>query len=616
MSLIARLRSELFDLFGGADDLMVARAAHLHANILIALFGSLGTSIAITLFMWRDVPAMPLIVWVTSSCLPALIRTWLWRHDAFGDFEDAIHADKAREYLGYSTLAALLVGLNFSAGWAFLVPYASVNNQLIYLMAVIALLFGGLHTYSPNFTTYLAFSATSIWPVPLISFFGLPLKIDNLNFFILLISLLSTMFAMRFGLSFLHNHQLRKNVEHLLEEVTRKHQQALAANAEKSKFLAAVSHDLRQPMHAISLNVATISSLIEKKSGDVQLAEFLKEQTGRLTGNVSYLNEMFDALLNMSRLEAGIASIELRSIDLRPVIERIGRDFQQISKDLNLAFSIKCSMPDEVFVAADASALERILRNLVSNALKNTVSGGIRLRVLAKHDHVYIRVIDTGSGIRREWRDKIFQEFVQVQHDHVVPVARNQFGHSFGLGLAIARRLAERMQTQIRCHSWVGKGSVFSFALPLSRPLHPVQQEHDYEVIESIAPDALIVIIDDDLQILDSTAALLRIHGVKVVSAVGSAEAIEQLRHIDKKPDLLLTDFRLQGETGIDAINIIREEFNDEIPALIITGETSADDIQGISLFGFHMLFKPLSSEALIQAIAKALHAHVPSADT
>ena len=291
-SLVHRLRAELLDLFTGMDDLAAARAKHLQSSIIIALFGSLGTSITLVFFMWRDDLKLPLILWLLSSHVPALIRLWLWRAYATVDFEQNHNHVLAKTYLRISTLATLIAGIVFGLGWAFLVPYVDVNAQLIYLLAVIALLFGGLYTYSPNFIAYLVFSASAIWVVPFISLFVAAIKIENLNFFIVLISLLSTMFGMRFSLSFQHNHQLRKNVEHLLEEVTHKHQQAVEANTEKSKFLASVSHDLRQPMHAISLNVATISSSLDQLVSALPHASFLQEQTKRLTTNVNYLNEI------------------------------------------------------------------------------------------------------------------------------------------------------------------------------------------------------------------------------------------------------------------------------------------------------------------------------------
>ena len=607
-SLVHRLRAELLDLFTGMDDLAAARAKHLQSSIIIALFGSLGTSITLVFFMWRDDLKLPLILWLLCSHIPALIRFWLWRAYATVDFEKNHNHVLAKTYLRISTLATLIAGIVFGLGWAYLVPYVDVNAQLIYLLAVIALLFGGLYTYSPNFIAYLVFSASAIWVVPFISLFVAAIKIENLNFFIVLISLLSTMFGMRFSLSFQHNHQLRKNVEHLLEEVTHKHQQAVEANTEKSKFLASVSHDLRQPMHAISLNVATISSSLDQLVSALPHASFLQEQTKRLTTNVNYLNEMFEALLDMSRLDAGVTTIDLCAIDLMPIIKRLDAEFQQISQELQIPFSVKYKKSNSYYVVVDASAVDRILRNLLSNAFKHTGSGGVRLTILLENNSLHIHVIDTGVGIDKILREKIFQDFVQIQRDKVESGLQHQFGHSFGLGLGIARRLANRMNSDIVCRSWIGKGSVFLLSLPLADYEPSSLSASQPIVIQAQMNNALIVVIDDEAQIVESTSSLLELHGFTVITASGSADAIKKLQHTDKRPDLLLCDFRLLNETGVEAISLIQEEFNFDIPAIIVTGETTPDAIQAITHLGYKTLFKPLSSDSLLQAIHTKLH--------
>ena len=606
-SLVQRLRAELLDLFTGTDDLAAARAKHLQSSIIIALFGSLGTSITLVFFMWREDLKLPLMLWLICSHIPALIRFWLWRAYASVDFEQNHNHVLAKFYLRISTLATLMAGIVFGLGWAYLVPYVDVNTQLIYLLAVIALLFGGLYTYSPNFITYLVFSISAIWLVPFVSLFVAAIKIENLNFFIVLISLLSTMFGMRFSLSFQHNHQLRKNVEHLLEEVTHKHQQAVEANAEKSKFLASVSHDLRQPMHAISLNVATIATSLDQFVSATSNASFLQEQTKRLTTNVNYLNEMFEALLDMSRLDAGVTTIDLQVIDLKTIIDRLGAEFQLISQELQIPFSVKYKKSNNYYVMADASAVDRILRNLLSNAFKHTRSGGVRLSMLCKNNSIHMRVIDTGVGIDKNSHEKIFQDFVQIQRDKVASDLQHQFGHSFGLGLGIARRLANRMNSEIVCRSWLGKGSVFSLSLPLTDTAPSSLSACESIAVNPQMNNALIVVIDDEAQIVESTSSLLQLHGFTVITASGSADAIKKLQYTDKRPDLLLCDFRLLNETGVEAIGLMQEEFNYDIPAIIITGETSPPEIQAITNLGYKTLFKPLSSDSLLQAIHATL---------
>jgi CheY-like chemotaxis protein len=257
---------------------------------------------------------------------------------------------------------------------------------------------------------------------------------------------------------------------------------------------------------------------------------------------------------------------------------------------------------------ADASAVDRILRNLLSNAFKHTGSGGIRLSMLLKNNSLHIHVIDTGEGIDKNLREKIFQDFVQIQSKRVASGLQHQFGHSFGLGLGIARRLANRMNSDIVCRSWIGKGSVFSLSLPLADYAPSSLSASQPIVVQAQMNNALIVVIDDEAQIVESTSSLLELHGFTVITASGSADAIKKLQHTDKRPDLLLCDFRLLNETGVEAISLIQEEFNFDIPAIIVTGETTPDAIQAITHLGYKTLFKPLSSDSLLQAIHTTLH--------
>jgi CheY-like chemotaxis protein len=210
-------------------------------------------------------------------------------------------------------------------------------------------------------------------------------------------------------------------------------------------------------------------------------------------------------------------------------------------------------------------------------------------------------------GIEKNLREKIFQDFVQIQSNKFTSVLQHQFGHSFGLGLGIARRLANRMNSEIICRSWVGKGSVFSLSLPLVDTVPSSLSASESIAVHPKMNNALIVVIDDEEQIVESTSSLLQLHGFTVITASGSADAIKKLQHTDKRPDLILCDFRLLNETGVEAISLIQEEFNYDIPAIIITGETSPPEIQVITHLGYKTLFKPLSSDSLLQAIHATL---------
>lgn len=605
---IEHRRIELSILFASSDVMLTARAAHLQANISIAMIGSLATSVGLVLLIWDSAIATELLTWLGASTVPALIRLWLLLSNP-RSFNQSMSMVRVRRYLSVYFLSTSLAGLVFGLGWLVLVPQLSQSGQFMYLMAIIALLFGGLHAYSPHFPCYLAFSAFSVWSVPFMMLLGSPSDIENLGFLTLLVGVVSTMFAVRFSVFFSMNLDLRKNIEHLLEELTIKHEEALSANSAKSRFLAAVSHDLRQPMHAISLYVASLDRMV-----DIQFARWkpmpdLKAQVQKLSATVNYMNEMFETLLDMSRLDAGVTPIDIKPVELHPMLERLEQEYSIVAAELHLSFELKIPENEPLGVMADANALERLLRNLISNALKNTQSGGVRLHALKQLQSVEIRIVDTGVGIARELKQKIFQEFFQIHPEDKRSERNKQLGHGFGLGLAIAQRFANRMDTQIQCHSWEGKGSVFSVKLPgvTGQLLQYAPPGYPRPELGELPTGLMIVIVDDDPEILSSTSSVLQLAGATVIQAASGDEIIHKLVNIDQVPDLILSDFRLTGETGVDVIDLLRHEFNADIPALLITGETSRQAIEAIGQFGYRVLFKPLSANDLIKAIAQEL---------
>ncbi len=605
---IAHRRLELSILFSSSDVMLAARAAHLQANISIAMIGSLGTSAGLVILIWDSSIATELLTWLGVSVAPALIRLSLMLSNPSA-FTQSSSMAEVRRYLRVYLLSTALAGLVFGIGWLVLVPHLNQSGQFMYLMAIVALLFGGLHAYSPYFPCYLAFSTFSVWSVPFMMLMGSSSEIENISFLMLLVGIVSTMFAIRFSVFFSLNLDLRKNIEHLLEELTIKHEEALSANSAKSRFLAAVSHDLRQPMHAVSLYVASLDRMVETKTTRWLPIPELKSQIQKLSATVSYMNEMFETLLDMSRLDAGVTPVDIKSIELHPMLKRLEQEYSVVAAELQLSFHLKISQGDTLYVMADANALERLLRNLISNALKNTQSGGVRLHALKRSQAVEIRIVDTGVGIARELREKVFQEFFQIHPDDKRSERNKQLGHGFGLGLAIAQRFANRMDTQIHCHSWEGRGSVFSLKLPTAREgvAHDPSSGTSFSRLDSLPAGLMIVIVDDDPEILASTSSVLQLAGARVIHAASGDEIIHRLINIEQVPDLILSDFRLMDETGVDVIELLRHEFNTDIPALLITGETSRQVIEVIGQYGYRILFKPLSAQELIEAIAQEL---------
>jgi len=360
--------------------------------------------------------------------------------------------------------------------------------------------------------------------------------------------------------------------------------EAEAANRSKSHFLASASHDLRQPLHALGLFAAALS----EKNFDRDTRALV----GNIGASVRSLESLFNALLDISRLDAGIIAPHLRHFALQPLFERIATDYNPQANEQGLRLRIAQT---RAVVYSDPILLEQMLRNLVSNAIRYTYKNGVLLGVRrAGNGQLRVGCWDTGIGIDRAHHSEIFTEFFQLgnpERDRV---------KGLGLGLAIVQRLAQILEYDIRVASTPGVGSCFCFTVPLGDcALMPSTQAHPATRFD----DARVLVIDDERAVLDSTCALLQGWGCQTIAADSLATAVHLLA--GGTPALILADYRLRNnETGIIAINTLRETFGKSIPAVLITGDTLGHPDSGTG--PYHTLHKPVSP-AKLRALMKSL---------
>jgi signal transduction histidine kinase len=351
------------------------------------------------------------------------------------------------------------------------------------------------------------------------------------------------------------------------------------ANRAKSRFLAAASHDLRQPLHAMALFV----SALKDQSRGAESPRIVDH----LSASVEALEGLFDALLDVSKLDAGIVHPEIRDFPAQAIFDRIGRECAPEAAEKGLRLRL---MPASAVVRSDATLLERIVRNLVSNAIRYTNTGGVVVGCRRHGDTVRIAVYDSGVGIKPEHRADIFQEFYQVGN----PERDRTKG--LGLGLAIVDRLARLLDHPVTVSSVPGRGSVFSVAVPRGEIasaelnlLRPV------EIIEGNLGGALIAVIDDEAAVRDGMREVLQQWGCRPLLAGSSDDALAQLAANGSPPAAVIADYRLRaGETGIAAIGRIRSAHGMHIPGVIITGDTAPDRLQEAEASGYHLLHKPV----------------------
>lgn len=372
----------------------------------------------------------------------------------------------------------------------------------------------------------------------------------------------------------------------MVEQLTEQRRLAESANLAKSRFLAAASHDLRQPMHALNLYLGALANLDLPASGSRLVAN--------LRQCAQSLDDLFDGLLDISRLDANAVEPDVGVFPLAPFLNRLRIQFAQQALAKGLELRVVAS---SAFVRSDVALLERIVRNLVSNAVRYTVRGKILVGCRRVQGKLRIAVYDTGPGIAPEQQELVFEEFYQVdnpEHDRA---------KGLGLGLSIVQRLAKLLVAPVVLVSQVHRGSMFAIDLPL---VEEVQKRIDIPVSRPAVSlqDARIVVVDDEAAVLEASKALLEQWGCQVVVAASGPQAVQCLGGSSRPPDVLICDYRLGGdENGLDVVERLRDEFNRHIPALIVTGDVVPESLRKLPAGDLRVLHKPVPDRVLREAI-------------
>ncbi len=370
------------------------------------------------------------------------------------------------------------------------------------------------------------------------------------------------------------------------------------ASLDKSRFLAAASHDLRQPTHALNLFVGALRG--------VPMAQEGREIVSHIEALTDALDKLFAALLDISKLDAGIVEVHRHAFEINIILSRVCADF---SRDASAKGLVLKYVPSRAVVNSDPVLVERIARNLISNAVRYTDTGKIIVGCRQRGAGIAMQVWDTGAGIAPAHQELIFQEYYQVGN----PERNREKG--LGLGLAIVRRLAHLLESTITLRSVPTRGSCFEVLLERAEfsTFSPISVEVDQ--IDVAHGNAFIVVIDDEQAIRTGMSILLSSWGYDVIVAGSADEAITMLSAKWQRPDLLICDFRLRGEeTGVDAIHRLCTEYNDTIPAMLISGDTAANRLIEAQSNDLLILHKPVSNMALKTAIVELIAAE-PSSD-
>jgi PAS domain S-box-containing protein len=372
--------------------------------------------------------------------------------------------------------------------------------------------------------------------------------------------------------------------------------EAERSNIAKSRFLAAASHDVRQPMHALGLLLAALS----RRAVDPEVRSIVAVMEESLAA----MSELFNALLEVSKLDAGVVVPEIVDLPLAPLLARMANDYGPSAREQGLELRV---VPCTLAARSDAALLDRILRNLVSNAIVHTRDGRVVVGCRRRADRLRIEVRDTGPGIPADQLGAIFQEFRQLGN------AGRDRRQGLGLGVANVERLARLLGHRVAVLSWPGRGSCFAIEVPRAAapalPRPPVPTPIALAAAELAG--ACIHALDDDAAVLDATERLLRDWGCVVYAAESAGAALELLARIDQPLDLMMTARRLaEGVAGARVLARVRAAalaLGARPPAgIIVTGETGSDVLRALEESGFRVLNKPVRP-ARLRALVAAL---------
>jgi signal transduction histidine kinase/ActR/RegA family two-component response regulator len=543
---------------------------------------------------WQQVAWVPMACWlllvIANQGWRALL-TRAWQHAQPG-------RDAALRWGRYWTLGSVLSGGLWGAASILLFP-ASPPHQALLIVCLFGVVLGGLNLTAVYKSSFYGFVLPAL--LPLIG--RVALEGGPVHLYTAAVMTVVLVFVLAFGhrLNDVLTHALAIRYANMdliaeLKDQTRAAESARTAaegaNLAKSQLLAAASHDLRQPLHALALFTAALAA----RTKGSELAPLVANVERATAG----LDAQFTQLLDLSRLEANAFAPERSRVLLGPLFTRLRTEFAPHAAARGLRFKVADTA---LAVDSDPALLLRIIQNLLANALRYTERGGVLVGARRRGATVAIDVVDTGPGIATEHRERIFEEFYQVPQS-----GGERHGHGMGLGLAIVRRFSALLGHAVGIASRVGHGSRFRVSCPRA-----VADHSGYPRFCAIAraprpttiDGALIAVLDDDPAAIEGMRALFSAWGARVAGGVHADALLEALGTLESYPDLIVADLRLAaGQSGLAAIARLRHELGTPVPALVVSGDVSAAAARDVHAAGLPLLAKPVDAAALQTAAA------------
>jgi signal transduction histidine kinase len=565
-------------------------------GVVISLFI---ISLLIAYFAFDSMPMYAWVGWFASMMLTIVARILVQRK---------LSVDRSislQKRMRYAIVLNAMIGVVQASSFLFF-PSFSFAEKMIQSMIMLSLINGSVSTNSGYRPLFLAHSIpvitalTLAWGLAPHSDVSMASQIGvatlNLVYFLVQYANASNYFRL-----FKQSYQIREQQIVLNKELKEKNakldaalglavlarQEADQASTSKTRFLASASHDLRQPTHALSLLAGVLSNRsLDDKSKAIARDIHSASQS---------LQSLMSGLLDISKLDAGLMEPKIETVDLHWLVSRVCSEFESDCKNKGLRLILNNSRRDAT-TRSDPQLVERILSNLISNAVKYTDDGRIEVTLEEVDKDWKVSVKDTGCGIQQDEQKRIFEEFYQIGNDH------RDRSKGLGLGLAIVKRLSDVLNVNLAFESEFDKGSTFWFSLPKAE--EKTQSREDLNQV-NVLTGLHVLCVDDEADIRNALTLVFEVLGCSFDSVEDTKAAAESAKH--KEPDIVLADFRLRGDdNGIKTINAIRAIYPD-LPALLVTGDTSPERLKHASKAGIEMVFKPLTMKKLAQAIGEAV---------
>ncbi len=546
-----------------------------------------------------------MIIWVACFAFMFFFRRVL--------FYNKIHAlrkkgeSRFKLYHGVIVFFLLMSGLQWGIGVYLFLPYETNTEFFIaFLTAIVGITAGNMPSFAPSLIGFFMFMIPTL--------LGAALKIYSFEYYVLFSGIIIYILYLSISvvrISKMMIHAISTDIENeiLLKQVTTEKVNAEKANQEKSHFLAAASHDLRQPLNSMGLFLYALGQQLKSpKEGSTTHNQQVNSAGlfNKIENSYSALKMLFDALLEVSRLDAGNVEVNIKPLCLKQLITPITDELSEQAKQKGLQFSYQYS---HGCVSADPVLLSRIIRNLLGNAIKYTLQGEVKIIEIINGNSLSIQVIDTGIGIPENELDNIFNEYQQLANN------RRDRSEGIGLGLSIVKKMAQLMDCEIKVESTLGKGSCFSIELPICETLKDKAEKFDNPINGATSSQALpshtienkrILVIDDEQDILQAMSLLLSSWGYEVDCADSYQQALNAIQL--HEPHLILSDYRLQDNmNGIQALLKLAVLISEPVEAIIITGDTDPVILEHIQGNGFECLHKPIDPEQLQKMLVRSL---------